>query len=158
MSIATGEAQFARYTSCACPRTPKTKNMGFNTPFFKKQASAWIISWTTKKNKIIANERPWTSFHLLFFVTASFRLIPFYRIVWLVVLDLVLSRFLLWFIVDLAPALFRWPWHLFHPIHLLLVAYVLYRGFPLFFPSVLYINKNDDPSCQFTQLESSPMV
>jgi hypothetical protein len=72
-------------------------------------------------------------FTYCFFVTASFRLIPFYRIVWLVVLDLVVSRFRLWFIVALAPSLFRWPWHLFHPIHLLLVTYVLYRGFPLFF-------------------------
>jgi hypothetical protein len=78
-----------------------------------------------------------------------------YRIVWFVVLDLVVSRFRLWFIVALAPDLFRWPWHLFHPIHLLLVTYVLYRAD---FSSVLYINKNDDPSCRFTQLQSSLMV
>jgi hypothetical protein len=77
-------------------------------------------------------------FTYCFFVTASFRLIPFYRIVWLVVLDLLVSRFCLWFIVDLAPALFRWPWHLFHPIHLLLVMYVLYRGFP-FLLSVVHM-------------------
>jgi hypothetical protein len=50
VSIATGEAQLARYTSSACPRSPKTKKMGFNTPFFDKQASAWIMSRTTKKN------------------------------------------------------------------------------------------------------------
>jgi hypothetical protein len=77
-------------------------------------------------------------FTYCFFVTASFRLIPFYRIVWLVVIDLVVSRFRLWFIVALAPALFRWPWHLFHPIHLLLVTYVLYRGFP-FLLSVVHM-------------------
>jgi hypothetical protein len=79
-------------------------------------------------------------FTYCFFVTASFRLIPFYRIVWLVVLDLVVSRFRLWFIVALAPALFRWPWHLFHPIHLLLVTYVLYRGLHVFFFLLSFIS------------------
>jgi hypothetical protein len=48
-------------------------------------------------------------FTYCFFVTASFGLIPFYRIQWLVVIDLVVSRFRLWFIVALPPALFRWP-------------------------------------------------
>jgi hypothetical protein len=78
-----------------------------------------------------------------------------YRIVWFVVLDLVVSRFCLWFVVALSPELSRWPWHLFHPIHLLLVTYVLYC---VDFSSVLYINKNNDPSFRFTQLQSSMMV
>jgi hypothetical protein len=150
MSFAIGKAQVVRYTSCACPRSPKTKSWGFNTPFFNKQASAWIISRTTKKN---SNHRKRTPMDIV--SPTVFLLQLRYRIVWFVVLDLVISRFRLWFIVALAPALFRRPWHLFHPMHLLLVTYVLYRAD---FSSVLYINKNDDPSCRFTQLQSSPMV
>jgi hypothetical protein len=78
-----------------------------------------------------------------------------YRIVWVTALDLLVSRFSLWSLVALAPALFRSPWRLFHPIHLLLVTQVLYRAD---FSSFLYISKNNDPSCGFTQLQSSPMV
>jgi hypothetical protein len=117
MSIATGEAQVTRYTSCACPRSPKTKSGVFNTPFFNKQASAWIISQTTKK---YINHRKGTPMYIV--SPTVFLLQLHYRIVWFVVLDLVVSRFRLWCIVALAPALFRWPWYLFHPIHLLLVT------------------------------------
>jgi hypothetical protein len=59
----------------------------------------------------------------MYIVSSTFFLLQLrYRIVWFVVLDLVVNWFRLWFIVALAPALFRWPWHLFHRIHLLLVT------------------------------------
>jgi hypothetical protein len=89
---------------------PENKKRGFNTPFFDKQASTWIMSRTTKKNiKALETKAHGNRFTYCFFVRASFRLIPFYRIQWLVVIHLVVNRFRLWFIVSLAPALFCWP-------------------------------------------------
>jgi hypothetical protein len=77
----------------APPQNP-TRNRGFSVkPFFKNRH--WVESshgWHYKLKNIV-NERPWPSFDLLFFWTASLRLIHFYRIVWLVLLDLVVSRF-----------------------------------------------------------------
>jgi hypothetical protein len=101
--------------------TPRKEKKGLQYTFFK-QTGKCVDHFThaNKKNLFVENERPWTSFHLLFFFTASFRLIFFYRILWLVVVDLVVSRIRLWFIVAFAPAFFVWPWHLFHFLHILL--------------------------------------
>jgi hypothetical protein len=113
--IATGEAQVARYTSSACWRTPKRnppRNRGFPvTPFFKptlgETSHGCHKNWKTSSTNGHG--------HLLtycFFLTASLRLIPFYRIVELVIIDLLVSRFRVWCIVALAAASFLWPWHM----------------------------------------------
>jgi hypothetical protein len=105
--------------------TPQKQKIGVSMHLFliKRQVRG-SSHWRPKKN---LNNRKRTPMDI--HSPTVFLLQLRYRIFWLVVVDLVISRFCIWFIVALAPALFRWPWYLFHSIHPLLVTYVLYRGF-----------------------------
>jgi hypothetical protein len=55
------------------PPLPENEKRGFNTPFFEKQASAWIMSRTTKKNiKASETKAHGNRFTYCFIVRGSF--------------------------------------------------------------------------------------
>jgi hypothetical protein len=72
MSIATGEAQVTRYTSCACPRSLKTKSGGINTPFLINRQVRGSSHGRPKKNfKSSETNAHGHRFTYCFFVTDS---------------------------------------------------------------------------------------
>jgi hypothetical protein len=92
-----------------------------------------------------------------FFLTATLQLILFYRIVELVILNLVVSRCCVWCIVALAVASFCWPWHLLTSSSPPAAHVALVPRLTSFFPQPFHQQKWR-PFWPFFLLRSSPMV